>query len=506
MKKQSKVLALLLACVMVLGLTACAGDKKSTDADKNTSSAGTSTVESTPSTEDDNNEPATPGEIVNIKWAMVGNGMPDNYDAWKAKMDEYLGEKIGVHIDMEVVSWGDWDNRRNVIVKTGGDYDILFTNGGTYNTDVASNAFADLTELLETESPALYNMIPAEYWDAARVDGKIYAVPTYKDSSQSEFIVWDSELVKELDIDAASITTLEGLTEPLQKIKDHLNATALPMDKNGAEWVIYQYDQMSAGLPAIGVRFNDEKAKVVPVLEQEDVMKNLELLHDWYTKGIINSDAATLPEAPKYRPVQVAQGWAGAAKTTWGPNMGKEAEAYQWGPTVVSNDTVRGSLNAISAGSKNPAKALQFLEVVNTDTYVRDSFYYGLEGDDWVYAEDGRIHRNNENWTMAGYTQATFFNVTQTDKEEINQWDEVKALNENAEPSILLGFTFDTKKVADQLANCIQIYQRYKGEIFTGTIDPAEGVPSMMQEMRDAGFDDILAEAQTQVDAFMAKK
>ena len=105
---------------------------------------------------------------------------------------------------------------------------------------------------------------------------------------------------------------------------------------------------------------------------------------------------------------------------------------------------------------------------------------------------------------MAGYTQGSFFTVTPTDEFDFNQYDEVKELNEKAEPSVMLGFSLDTTNIADKMANCIQIAERYKGELLTGTADPEVMVPQMMEELRGAGFDDIVAEAQTQVDAFMA--
>jgi putative aldouronate transport system substrate-binding protein len=82
----------------------------------------------------------------------------------------------------------------------------------------------------------------------------------------------------------------------------------------------------------------------------------------------------------------------------------------------------------------------------------------------------------------------------------------VKALNEAAKPSVLLGFTFDTSKVQDQIAACTEIHNRYTGEVLTGVADPAVAVPAMMTEMRAAGFDEIVTEAQAQVDAFLAAK
>ena len=104
-----------------------------------------------------------------------------------------------------------------------------------------------------------------------------------------------------------------------------------PLNKNGATWLMTFYDGMNAGLGTLGVRYDDAEGKVVSVLEQDDVMANLKILHEWYNAGLINADAATLPEDNKYKVCSVAQGWPSAAITTWGPNMGVNAVAYQWG-------------------------------------------------------------------------------------------------------------------------------------------------------------------------------
>ena len=70
----------------------------------------------------------------------------------------------------------------------------------------------------------------------------------------------------------------------------------------------------------------------------------------------------------------------------------------------------------------------------------------------------------------------------------------------------MLGFTFDTTEVYDQLANCSEIWLRYKSEVMTGVKDPAESVPQIKEELMQAGFQDIIDEAQRQVDEFMANK
>ncbi len=488
MKKKIKFIGTLaIVLAMMLSLVAC----KSGDAEAEQNNVSSNEVK------EENQES---NDIVTIKWVQVGSGMPANYDAWKANIDQYLEEKIGVHLDMEIVSWGDWDNRRSVMINTNEDYDIMFTNSGTYTSDVNLGAFLNISDLVQNKTPELYKFIPEDYWEASKVNGEIYAVPTYKDSSMTNYFIYDKELVESYDIDYTSLKELSDLTEPLTRIAQGENTSPFVLNTIGLDAVLSRYDQMSAGLPALGVRYDDESRTVVPVFEQEDIIRQLDILHEWYNAGIINSDAATLAELPTYRMAFVAQGWSRAAETTWGPQMGVDAVAEQWGETIVSNDTVRGSLSCISSSSENPEKALQLLELVNTDSYVRDALYYGLEGENFIYTDDNKVEKLNSDWTMAGYTQGTFFNVSQLVEDEFNQWDEVKELNANAKPSVLLGFTFDYSQVEDQLANCVEIFNRYKSEILTGTVDPQTQVPLMMEEMRAAGFDDLVQEAQSQVD------
>lgn len=490
MKKTFKKLtALALSLVMVVSLSACGNAKK--DPETTASKDPGSTTEDTTKTKD---------EVVTLKWVTVGKGMPANYDAWKAKINPYLEEKIGVNIEFEVVAWGDWDNRRSVVVNSNENYDILFTNLNTYTNDVNLGAFCDITDLLATEAPELNKFIPKNYWEATKVNGKIYAVPTYKDSSATQYFVWDTKLAEETGEDVTNLHDLASIDGVLRKINDKLGSPSFIMRQEGVTSIIGNtYDGMSAGLLPLGVKYDDESRTVVNTFEQKEVMEQYKLLHQWYKDGIINADAATLAETPTYRPFQIAQGWSGAAKTSWGPQMGVDAVAIQFGDSVLANDTVQGSMSCISASSKHPDKALQLLELVNTDSHVRDALYFGLEGDNFEYTADGKVHKINEDWEMAGYTQGTFFNVTQLDTEEFNQWEEVKTLNENAKPSVMLGFSIDKTPVEDQFTNCIEIYNRYKFELVTGVADPEVTVPAMMKELKSAGYDEIVAEVQKQI-------
>ena len=144
----------------------------------------------------DSNEGGSTSEdgVVTLKWVTVGNGMPDNYDAWLKQVNPYLEEKIGVNVDMEVVGWGDWDNRRSVITNSGEYFDILFTDQTRFSSEVSNGVFLDITDMLQETTPELYELIPEDYWKAVSSDSKIYGVPTMKDNAITEYFVWDKDI------------------------------------------------------------------------------------------------------------------------------------------------------------------------------------------------------------------------------------------------------------------------------------------------------------------------
>jgi len=448
-------------------------------------------------------------EIVNLKWVLIGSGMPDNYDSWIGKVNEYVGEKIGVNVEMEVIPWGDWDKRRNIIISTNEPYDIIFGTGNNYLPDIKLGAYVDITEMIDEQMPEFKELMPEKYWDAVKVDGRIYGIPSYKDSSISNYSIWDKELVDEYSIDYQNLTKLEDLTPIFEELKADKNDYPVYIKNDGIYSIFDPYDQIGGGTQIMGVRYDDQDAKVCFTLEEPEVYSALETFHDWYKKGIINPDAATLTEGRVYNMWRIAQGWESAGKTSWGPQMGKEVVVQKWGETILSNETVRGGMNMISANSKYPEKCLEFLNLVNTDTTLRDMLYYGEEGVNFDYVDvDGKqmVHKINEEWPMAGYTQGTFFTVTPVETDTEGQWDEIKALNEEAVPSVMLGFNFDSTEVESQLANCREIWLRYRSEVMTGVNDPKEVIPKIKEELDNAGFQDVLDAAQTQVDEFMASK
>lgn len=294
----------------------------------------------------------------------------------------------------------------------------------------------------------------------------------------------------------------------LLQFRNGIHALILPLmvgsfSKGGAYHMLDLYDGAGVGVPVMGVRYDDQERKVVSVFESEEIMANLNLLHKWYNDGLINADAATLAEAGSELPFYVAQGWAGAWTYTKDGKSVTGTTVPFIGP-ISSSGTIMGSMNGVYAGARNPEKVLEFLQLVNTDSKLRDMICYGEEGVNFEYV-DGLVEQNNEKpWPWARYTQGNHAILTPTTANP-DLFSGIAWVNDNAVPSVLMGFNLDRSKIEDELAQIKATYEKYQSEMLTGTADPAEIVPAMMDELKAVGFDEVMAEVQRQIDAHFAK-
>ncbi|WP_391572416.1 extracellular solute-binding protein [Cohnella sp.] len=154
-KTKKKWLALGAATALLTTALAGCGDSNSKSEPSNSSTPSNASTQSAEAS-----KPAASGEVPTLVWWTIGGQVPANFDKAIAAMNEYTAEKIGVKIDIKVASWGDWDTKINTIVNTGEPFDIMFTNNSKYSQQVNMGAFADLTDLVQSETPDLYNFIP----------------------------------------------------------------------------------------------------------------------------------------------------------------------------------------------------------------------------------------------------------------------------------------------------------------------------------------------------------
>lgn len=492
-----KIIALLLAVMMLVTLVAC------TKAPADTTTKGVSNdTTAAPAADDTTAAPAddSTGEIVTVKW-VTSNGEAGNYDSWVEKINAYAGPKIGVNIEMIHV---DGDTLK-LMYQTGADYDIIFAPAGDFTNNVNLGAAAALEDLLP-QVPALTELIPQYVFDAVTVNGHVYGIPAYKDVSHSEFFVWADKLVQEYYPEYTEVHTIEDVYNACVTIKERGLETdnAYIMKSSGSSLpVAFEFDGLDLNLP-IGIDY-EGGTEFVSTYETDEVKNELYYMDKLYHEGFINSDCYVVDstESDEFL-LGNAQGWPDARITAW-LRYGEPTQVSQCSFTKVSTDSCRGSVLVINAASTKQLEALKWIELVNTDTWVRDMYWYGEEGVQWEYTEeDGvkKIHKldTDISWTYWAYMYGTFF--TATPEEGQNGYAQIQAQNEEAVVSPAMGFTYDRTETADIIANLQAIWSSYSGMINQGV--DISLVDTALSEMYDAGFQTLIDDVNAQFSAWKA--
>jgi putative aldouronate transport system substrate-binding protein len=447
------------------------------------------------------NQAQSGGAVPTFEWWLIGDP-PPNLAAGQKAINDYIGPKIGVGVEFKFFGWGDSATRQTTMVNSGEYWDMWSLLGANYYDYSRRGVFADITDSLP-KYPGLTQIIPQALWDGFKVNGRIYGVPTYKDSAAAHYVMWNEALVRKYNIDVNSMKTIADYDRALRTIKTGEGARFYPIhaakgEPNGRFLYMLDYD-MSFGIDIIGVKFSDTNTKVVNLLEDPEFMQYLQYFHRWYQDGIINPDGPVLDQAPINPAISLGQGWSLAWDDSWAQSTGWEhaVSNLEYGP-VYTTDTIL-AYNGMSANSRNVETGLKFLELANTDRKLRDMLAYGIEGVNFEYASPTTIRKLNNEWSMAAYQQATFFIMSTLDGIP-NPWDEVRQLNDQAKSSTIFGFPFDRTPVQNEFSNCTVVWDRFKAELYTGAADPAVTVPRALAELRANGFDRIITEAQRQVD------
>lgn len=468
-------------------------------------------------------------DVIKLTWAMgtASTAPKDNAMVLEA-LNEISREKIGVEVDIQYFT----DEQLQNSIQSGEVFDMYYTCSwyNNFNVAVSNHLFANIADYVKEWTPDLYATMPETVWDLAKSsDGGLYAIPVKKDYCPELFIVYPADLAKELGFEIPDhIDAWDELTDFLVAWKATLDENDYPVmiggNPAGMETSFDNIDRT----PMIGVKFGT--TEVVHVTEDPVVMERYRTMHKWYELGLVNPDAAQMNEDSiddRHQHLNFEQAWDGYDySVTYGYNCGMTRFT---GP-LLSTDGVQGSMNAFSVTLENDLErfeaALKYQELVNTDKLYRDTLRYGVQGYHWNYVTEEqnpdcaggvlRTQVGTDNYSPWAFSQGSYSLASIAVSQEqvdgtakapvMNQWDLYFANCENAEVSAICGFTFDSSKWSSNYAEIAAIKDEYYKNYASGTTDIDEVYDEMMEKMYAAGLQDIIDDAQAQLDAYLASK
>lgn len=457
-------------------------------------------------------------EPVELNWLLRIPEQPDGQEVVD-ELNKILKEKINATVNIQFIDPVAYPEKTKLKITSGEEFDLMFTSAGYGFYDYASKGgFLPLDELLEEYAPQTYAQIPESFWDATRVNGDIYGIPNYQIVARQPSLTFRKELVEKYGLDVENIKTIEDMEPVLQTLKE--NET----DKQFifAPPVLNHFDTMTyLGLEGIGadgtpgcIEIDGTDLTVINQYESEPFVNLIKTLKSYEEAGYVNKDLSLIED-------QTEQHKNGeilcSAFDTYKPGVETEMEArygyervYQTTTDPYTNtSSILGTLQAVSATSKNPERAMMFLELVNTDPEIYNLIVYGILDKHYTMNEDGTIEKvadagynTNVPWMIGNTFNGYRLSGT---AEDINE--RTQEMNETSRTSRIMGFSFNPEPVKAEISQCQTVCDKYLKGFQYAMYDDLEGtLATFNEELRAAGMDAVIAEKQAQLDEWAAAK
>ena len=456
---------------------------------------------------------------VELRWYVVGNGQQADTDLVLKKVNEYIKSKINATLKLETFMWGsDFENKMVAKIVSGEKFDITFTSNWAlnYRNWALKGAFVNITDMLDIYAPETKAILGENLLKGAEVNGKVYAIPTFGTSSAGSYgVLLNKNMVSKYKVDTSKIKKLEDLESTFKKIKANSPKTLDFYPFNQYSDSIYNtlnYDKLSTANVPGAVKRDGKSTKVVNDFDTSEAKSLFNLMNKWYKSGYINKSTNA---SDTYFENNASNIFAFYSLLT--PTKCQEIAAVygidtipvELGNRTMTTYNATGSMQAISRTSKNPERALMFLELFNTDLYLSNMINYGIEGIHYKKTGNQSIsllsrgyNSYNPSTSFVFGNQSIVYSLPGCSP-SVTSEKNLRAYIDKTTKSPLLGFSFNSNPVKDQVSKFESITNKYLTDLSIGKVNPSTNLQKMNNEFKNAGLQKVLTEMQKQVDAFV---
>lgn len=452
---------------------------------------------------------APPEGTVSLVYYTIGE--PDEDLALvNRELNRILLEKYGFTVEYHKIGWNDYTAQLNSLVNTNQEYDIAFTWTGSYVTNAVAGAWLNLTAYLDNLGAEMYDAIDPQLWKGVTIDGSVWGVPTNKELATPMHFLFSQELVDKYHIDISQYRSFASL-EPLLKhiAQDEPECIPLFFDSSRLNiWSLGNYEYVTYDAIPLMVNSHDSSCQVVNIFETSYAQETLQLLHRYYQAGYINQDASLRTSFSRFQGEQVFLRLSTGgpdASTSYSTDFGYPIVAQQVSDSIATTESAQGGIMVVNANTKHPELCLTFLNAVNTDPEVRNLLNYGIEGVHYTLTEEDQVQRISNAYRGVPYTQGNWFILKTTVGERLDKWALYQDFNDNTAESPLLGFTPDYSACDAEFKAVSRVYEKYYASLLTGTVDPEQYLPKLLEELESAGIARLQRTLQKQIDDWLHK-
>ena len=455
------------------------------------------------------------GEIPTIKWIVPGDPEPDVATVMEAA-NAILAEKLGCKLDLQIIESSAYDERLKLAMSGSGDFDICYVNNTSFTDGVSKGGFLCLEDYIDdTKLPEL---IGEEILKYGEYQNELYAIPNVQIMAYNENIRIQKALADEFGLKEEDVKSIEDIEPFLQWVKDNKSGY-MPLRYTSRQIRLLEgfedalYDELVSG--AVFAYEEDGKVKVVKATDYPGFWEMSELKNDWYRKGFIRSDVATVygddwddvnndkyaAWTSSYKPGGIE------ASNEKAKNQGT-AEYIEINPSVgfMSYSAGCPTMTAVNRTTKNPELIMKFLELINSDKELYNIVAFGVKDKHYTMNEEGKITIIPDGGydANAGWKFGNQYNAYVIEGQPDDVWEQTKKVNSDAPFSKLTGFKPDLSKIKLEISQIETVKSKYSS-VDRGYEEVASYKDAYLKEMTSAGVDKVVEELQKQVDEFLGQ-
>ena len=502
MKK--RILAAMLTLSMVVSMTACGNSEAggSKDSAKNNGNG---------------DEPYTVTMVLN------GSTQPDE-ERIEQKINEILEPELNANLDIVVLPWASASQQLQLMLSGDEKIDVFYTQATNAVQYMNAGQIIDMSELIDKYGTNIKQIYGEDIAKINQIEGFVYGVPNQIERGSIPAVFMRKDLVEKYNIDTSQIKEPKDLESVFETVKaGEPDMTMLYSINDGDTPVtrLFRGDNLSDS-NYLGVLMDQTNSTKLENFFATDWFKDTTtMLYNWYQKGYISQDAGTNTE--NWRTVCKA-GNLFSLFFAYHPGTPVEFESSTgydfeivpfYNEPIINSSSYNGVTFSIAQNSENPEKTMEVLDYIYGSSEIMNLLNWGEQDKDYVIedADNGIINfpegitSDNAGYNLnLGWELPNQFIAYKWTGSDPQLWEKMEEFNSSAKSSKAVGFLFDSSNYSSEIAALSNIVKQYSGALYSGSGDPDELIPELLEALDDAGINEVIQAKQEQLDAFLAAK
>ena len=502
MKK--RILAAMLTLSMVVSMTACGNSEAggSKDSAKNNGNG---------------DEPYTVTMVLN------GSTQPDE-ERIEQKIKEILEPELNANLDIVVLPWASASQQLQLMLSGDEKIDVFYTQATNAVQYMNAGQIVDMSELIDKYGTNIKQIYGEDIAKINQIEGFVYGVPNQIERGSIPAVFMRKDLVEKYNIDTTQIKEPKDLESVFETVKaGEPDMTMLYSINDGDTPVtrLFRGDNLSDN-NYLGVLMDQTNSTKLENFFATDWFKDTTtMLYNWYQKGYISQDAGTNTE--NWRTVCKA-GNLFSLFFAYNPGTPVEFESSTgydfeivpfYNEPIINSSSYNGVTFSIAQNSENPEKTMEVLDYIYGSSEIMNLLNWGEQDKDYVIedADNGIINfpegitSDNAGYNLnLGWELPNQFITYKWTGSDPKLWKKMEEFNSSAKSSKAVGFLFDSSNYSSEIAALSNIVKQYSGALYSGSGDPDELIPELLEALDDAGINEVIQAKQEQLDAFLAAK